>query len=446
MTDFDLPAGRQGKLKDKVIHDFPETPGVYTMRGATKKVLYIGKAGNLRRRVSSYFLRAHDARIERLMQEVREISYEETDTALEALILESKLIKEKHPVYNIREQDDKSFLYVAITREAFPRVLLVRGKDFNAGRISLLKEAKPSKAFGPFTSGTSIREALRILRRIFPWNTHRLEGGKVERLEAEKRPCFDYEVGLCPGTCIGEIDKKEYRKNIHRLIDVFEGKKKRVLLGLEREMKKASKALEFENAAKLRKQIFALKHIQDVALLNQDAPRFNLEDSKVKPSIRIEGYDISNISGTSAVGAMVVFLNGEPAKSEYRKFKICTVAQSDDIGMLEEVLRRRFRRHGAEDVKVQPFGTSRLNLWAMPNLILVDGGRGQVNAAREVLAEAELRIPLVGIAKGPERKRNDVIGRVPVGVSLATLIRVRDEAHRFAIRYHRKLRRTRAFE
>jgi len=428
------------KLKERVAKRFPETPGVYTMYGtplrlpgmrsgtlrrssreaseAKGKILYIGKAGNLRRRVSSYFLKAHDARIERLMQEVREITYEETDTALEALILESKRIKEHHPVYNILEQDDKSFLHVAITtREEFPRVLLVRGKDLSS-----------SKTFGPFTSASSIREALRILRRIFPWHIHRLEGGKVGRLQEHSRPCFDYEVGLCPGTCVGAVDKAEYRKNVRRLVSIFEGKKSKVVRELEREMEKASRALEFEKAVKLRKQIFALKHIQDIALIGEpEFPKtYNLQP---KTYARIEGYDISNISGTSAVGSMVVFVNGAPDKNEYRKFKIRTTVQPDDVGMLKEVLRRRFK-----------------NSWQLPSLILIDGGRGQVNAAKEVLGEANLQIPIVGIAKGPERKKNDIIGKVPACVSLATLIRVRDEAHRFAIAYHKKLRRKRFLE
>jgi excinuclease ABC subunit C len=461
------------RLKKRAL-GFPEMPGVYTMRDASGKILYIGKAGNLRRRVSSYFLKAHDARIERLMQEVREIEYEETDTALEALILEAKRIKEHHPLYNIREQDDKSFLYVAITREAFPRVLLVRGKDM--GRLNLLQKVKPSRTFGPFASAASIREALRILRRIFPWSTHTSPNPPLLRGEMEEgwdahsqysgsrtaergstsgakkqagRPCFDHEVGLCPGTCVGAADKREYRKNVRRLVGIFEGKKNSVVRELEREMEKASKALEFETAAKLRKQIFALRHVQDVALLRDEEFSTKRLTLNAK-SYRIEGYDISNISGTSAVGSMVVFMNGEPDKSEYRKFKIKTVAQSDDVGMLKEVLRRRFRRYPLEEGnsicgksnrrRRFDFQNSKSDFWALPNLILVDGGRGQVNAAREVLNEVGLKVPVVGVAKGPKRKWNDIIGNVPAGVSPGTLVKVRDEAHRFAVAYHKKLR------
>lgn len=418
MSDFEI-------LKQKVTKELPDSAGVYCMRGSKGDILYIGKAGNLRRRVSSYFLRAHDARIERLMQEVREIGYEITETALEALILEAKRIKEHHPVYNIREQDDKSFLHVVITKEEFPRVLLIRGKE---------KYGIKGKSFGPFTSASSLREALRILRRIFPWSLH-----EPEKIGKYSRPCFDYEVGLCPGTCIGAIDKKEYRKNIKRLTGIFEGGKKRVIRELEREMERASKALEYEKAAKLRKQIFALRHIHDIALIrdeNDPATRDSLSATRY----RIEGYDISNISGTAAVGSMVVFEDDQPAKREYRKFKIRTIAQSDDVGMLKEVLRRRFTRYQSRLNLKNVQGSTSVPAWPLPHLILIDGGKGQVNAAEEILNETGLAIPLIGMAKGPKRKKTEIIGTIPAGIKLSTLIQVRDEAHRFAITYHKRVR------
>lgn len=399
------------------------------MKGAHGRVLYVGKAGNLRRRVSSYFERPHDVRIETLVAKIKKIEHRKTDTALEALILEARLIKSLMPPFNVREKDDKSFLYFLITKERFPRVLLVRGKDATGG-----------KTFGPFTSASNARDALRILRKIFPWNTH-----EPERVGMFKRPCFDCEIGLCPGTCVGAVSGKEYHKTIERLTLFFEGKKKVVLRSLERDMAAASKALEFEKAEKFRRQIFALRHIRDTALIS-DSPVLaegdgvrgagNATDgggsggTGAKSAYRIEGYDISNISGTSAVGSMVVFEDGEPNKDEYRKFRIRTVFKPNDVGMLTEVLTRRFKRHD----------------WPMPNLILIDGGVAQASAARRVLLRARLRIPIVGIVKGPERKRNDIIGAIPKGVQKVTLIRVRDEAHRFAIAYHKALRRRRAFE
>ncbi len=422
-----------------VYENLPDTPGVYLMKDAHGGVLYIGKAGNLRRRVSSYFERParlpagrQDSRIQKLVSEIRSIDHRQTDTAIEALILEAKLIKELRPPFNVKEKDDKSFLYVEITKEAFPRVLLVRGRDLgdgkrlaptlnerlvpNASAEARRRIARFSAGFGPFTSAASIREALRILRKIFPWNTH-----LADTLGKFGRPCFDYEIGLCPGTCVNMITKTEYRKNINNLKLFFGGEKKKILRNLEKEMASAAKSLEFEKAEKLRRRMFALQHIRDVALIHDsEGPSF--EASGMKP-YRIEGYDISNISGTSAVGSMVVFMNGEPDKNEYRKFRIRTVEGANDVGMMREVLSRRFE-----------------NSWALPGLILIDGGLGQVNAAWKVLKEFGLKIPLVGIAKGAQRKRNDIIGKIPEGVSLATLIKVRDEAHRFAIKYHKKVR------
>jgi excinuclease ABC subunit C len=402
----------------------PETPGVYIMKDAEGRVLYVGKAGNLRRRVSSYFERPHDARIATLVGKIKKIEHRKTDTALEALILESELIKKYLPPFNVREKDDKSFLYIEITKEVFPRVILVRGKD-NAKGVR----------FGPFVSAGNVRAALSILRKIFPWSTH-----DPERLGKYSRPCLDYEIGLCPGTCIGVIRRPDYIKNINHLKLFLEGKKKRLIASLMKEMSVASRHLDFERAEKNRRQIFALQHIRDTALIGDAENRIqNVEFNTPAAEYRIEGYDISNISGDSAVGSMVVFSsqdgeNFEPDKDEYRKFKIQTIFQPNDVGMLTEVLMRRFKRGPSSGG------------WTLPNLVLIDGGLPQVNAARRALFRAGLKIPIVGIAKGPERKRNDIIGTVPKNISEAVLIRVRDEAHRFAIGYHKALRRRKFLE
>lgn len=409
----------------------PDTPGVYIMKDAEGQVLYVGKAGNLRRRVSSYFERPHDVRIQMLVSKIKKIDHHMTDTALEALILEAELIKKLTPPFNVREKDDKSFLYIEITKEKFPRVLLVRGNH-----------AEQGKRYGPFTSASSVREAMRIVRRIFPWNTHR-----ADEVGTFARPCFDAQVGLCPGTCVGAVTREEYAKNIERLKLFFEGKKKKVLKSFEKEMKAASKALDFEKAEKLRRQMFALKHIEDTAFISESPVIVPPSDAQEEGlPYRIEGYDISNISGTSAVGSMVVFENGLPNKDEYRKFRIKSVFQPNDVGMLTEVLERRFYRH-AHGIRDDRDGNSieAVDGWAMPNLILIDGGLAQANAAKKVLLRAGLRIPILGIAKGPERKRNDIIGGIPKGVTKETLIRVRNEAHRFAINYHKKLRAQKTF-
>jgi excinuclease ABC subunit C len=393
-------------MKDLVskVKNFPQKPGVYLMKNKKGEIIYIGKASNLQKRVLSYFQKAHDQRIKKLLQEVDDIAYQIQDTTIEALILESNLIKKYQPKYNIREKDDKSFLYILITNEKFPRVLLVRKKDIKDGS---------GEIFGPFTQAQNLRQALKIIRKIFPYNLH------PENKIPQDKPCFDYQIGLCPGTCIQKITPKEYAKTIKNIKLFLSGKKKKILEKLKKEMETASKNLEFELAQKIKNQIFALTHIQDIALIQED--KFNLEEG-VK---RIEGYDISNISGKLAVGSMVVFLNDQPQKSEYKKFKIKTVNTVNDVLMLKEVLERRFNHKE----------------WTLPDLILIDGGKAQVNIAKKVLKKLKLNIPVVGIAKGPKRKKNEFIGKIPNGFNKDLLIKVRGEAHRFALSYHRQIRK-----
>lgn len=387
----------------------PETPGVYLMRDAKRRLLYIGKAANLRRRVQSYFTRPHDARIAKLVSLIRRIDHKRTETALEALILEAALIKKHQPPYNVQEKDDTSFLYVVFTKEKFPRLILTRGRTLRQA------QGRSGEVFGPFIQGGSVREALRLLRRIFPWSIHApSEIGKF------KRACFEYELGLCPGTCVGLADAREYAANIRHLKLLFKGKRPAILRELTRAMKTAAKDEEFEKAAVYRKQLFALKHIQDIALIKDS--EFTLPHEPAR-ALRIEGYDVSNISGTSATGSMVVFRGDRAEKDEYRLFKIHSLHTPNDVGMLREVLTRRFK-----------------NNWPLPDLLLIDGGRGQVNAARAAMKDAGFSISIIGLAKGPTRKRTDLVGDIPKGVSLNTLVRVRDEAHRFARSFHIRLR------
>ena len=403
-------------MKTSEYKKLPETPGVYIMKDAAGSILYVGKAANLRRRVASYFERPHDVRIQTLVARIASIEHRKTDTAIEALILEAELIRKFLPPFNVKEKDDKSFLYIEITKDEFPRVLLVRGRDLGPGS---------GKRFGPFTSASSAREALRVLRKIFSWSTH-----DPDRIGTFTRPCFDYEIGLCPGTCIGAVSRKDYLRSIANLKLFLEGKKARVVRNLEKEMAALSRKLEFEKAEKLRRQIFALRHIEDTAFISDSEVVMPARGSAVLRPFRIEGYDISNISGTSAVGSLVVFEDGVPNRDAYRKFRIRTVSGSNDVAMLTEVLERRLKHPE----------------WRLPDLFLIDGGLPQANAAHRVLRSAGLKIPVVGLAKGPERKRNDVVGAIPKNVSLKTLIQVRDEAHRFAIGYHKALRRVRSLE
>lgn len=389
----------------------PETPGVYFMRGVRGELLYIGKAANLRRRVSSYFSRPLETRLARLVREVRGVAWQETDTVIEALVLEAELIKKRQPPYNIREKDDTSFLYIGVTSDPFPRILLARGAEIE--RADGARRFR--RVFGPFTSAGSAKEAYRIVRKIFPFNTH-----APEIIGRRLRRCLDSEIGLCPGACAGAIDRRTYAKTVRNVIRFMEGRKNQVARGLESEMTLLGKKQMFEEAEKVRRQISALAHIEDVALITED----RLRDVSAPPDIRIEGYDISNISGTSAVGVMVVMEGGAIRTGEYRKFRIRRVAGQNDTAMIAEVLERRLR-HAA---------------WRLPNLVLVDGGLGQMGAARRAIRARGLELPVVGIAKGPLRKNNRLIGALPRGASRLELIRLRDEAHRFAVAYHRSLR------
>ncbi|MDP2631702.1 MAG: excinuclease ABC subunit UvrC [Candidatus Uhrbacteria bacterium] len=434
-----MPIPNKIKIKNKML---PDSPGVYFYYDSKGRLLYIGKATSLKSRVGSYFNKAHDNRIAELVSKIARIDYIETPTVIEALVLEANKIKALQPYYNILQLDDKSFLYLVITNEAFPKPILMRGHELDRldinpfdSKLSKIAQKKFLAVFGPYTSSVSVKRALDLIRRIIPWTTC-----EPPSLTGKTRPCFDRHIRKCPGVCTGEISKSDYRKIITKLILFFSGKKVQLLRQLEREMKQASKNHEFEVAAQIRNQIFALKHIRDVALITKEDVELPFSQMHVESTInlegRIEAYDISNIGGTSSVGSMVVFEEGRPVKSEYRKFKIKTVNGINDTAMLEEVIRRRLRR-----AELYP------QAWPLPELMVVDGGKGQVNRAQLVLDEFRMDLPVLGIAKGFDRKQDRLVYD-PDNIELARVAsrgkelfqKARDEAHRFAVAYHRKLR------
>jgi excinuclease ABC subunit C len=414
------------------LKNLPQSPGVYIFKNKVGEILYVGKAASLKERVNSYFQNKAGAvrTIEMYINEVAGLETRKTDTVLEAYILEQSLIKKIQPKYNAMGKDDKSFSYVLLSREDYPRFVVVRGTDvaqifnfqfsiFNEFSISKFSKKIPyTKIYGPYTSKRQIETALKILRKIFPYHN------RPERSESR---CFDYHLGLCPGPYDGKISKKEYAQNIRGIKMILEGRKKNLVGQMKKEMEELSNKNEFEKAAGVRNRIFALQHIQDVALISDRRDAINRVSAN-GATMRIEGYDISNISGKYAVGSMVVFDNtqGEmqPNKSQYRKFKIKTIEGADDVGAMEEVLSRRFG-----------------NNWPRPNLIILDGGAGHLNMARRVIRNHKIEIPLLAVAKGPERKKLDLrsFGTLPE-VRKNIIEQVRDEAHRFAITYHRKLR------
>ncbi|MGD8397405.1 MAG: excinuclease ABC subunit UvrC [Anaerolineae bacterium] len=560
-------------LKEK-LDALPTKPGVYLMKDLTGKVLYVGKAVNLRARVRSYFHASagRSPKIERLVELIADVDFIVTASELEALILESNLIKRYKPRYNVRLKDDKRYPYIKVTwQEDFPKVLIVRRMEQDGARY-----------YGPFTASWAVQQTLHTLRRVFPYLTcNRTITGE------DDRACLYLDLGLCLGPCIGATDRETYRAMIDGLCRFLEGKSDEIVEGLEAQMAAAAEAWDFEQAAAFRDQLAAIQRVierQKIVthdMADQDVIAFAREDGDacvqvffirngrligreyfvldgaaeesaseilasfvkqfydeaayVPPEIllpheidealviqrwlrerrsgtrsgdtvsvtvpregqgrdlvemaaenaaetlahlraqwiadegkqsaalaeleealqlesppnRIEAYDVSTIQGSATTGSMVVFVKGVPRKSDYRRFKIRTVEGSDDYASMREMLRRRFRRVTEPDPTERLGPGGEASSWdLLPNLLVVDGGKGQLNAALEVLDEFDLRdqVPAVGLAKReeevfvPDQRDAVLLPRTSEGLYL--LQRIRDEAHRFAVGYHRRVRRT----
>lgn len=555
----------------KILDTLPTRPGVYLMKDEQGKVIYVGKAINLRNRVRSYFHAPHaqGAKVWRLVERVRNIEFIVTETELEALVLESNLIKKYKPHFNVRLKDDKRYPYIKVTwQEPFPKVYVTRRMDNDGARY-----------FGPFTAVWAVHETLDTLRKIFPYLTC-----DREITGRDTRACLYYDIGLCLAPCIGAVSRDEYRAMIDRLCKFLQGKTDEVSAALRAKLDEAVEKLEFERAARYRDQLQALARVTEhqkivsPRLVDQDVIAFARDDgaacvqvffvrggkllgreyfvlegtededneqvlsSFVKqfydqaayvppeillpadideaniieqwlnkqrgqkvilrvprsgqghellalaeenarttlamlkaqwladetkqmnavaelqqvlglpnPPLRIECYDISNLQGTNAVGALVVFERGAAKKSDYRKFRIQTVQGADDYASLREVLRRRFRRwvNAMTDASAQPLpggAPSKDESWKrLPDLLIVDGGKGQVSAASEVLREFNIEgVPLIGLAKAEEEifiaGRAEPLRLPPSSEALKLLQRIRDEAHRFGVTYHRQRR------
>ena len=364
----------------------PDTPGVYFFKKGSE-ILYVGKATSLSDRVKSYFLKdilvTRGPKIQKMLEEANSVGFTQTDSVLEALILEANEIKKYQPIYNSREKDDKSYNFVTITDEDFPKIFITRG----------------SGDYGPYPHSGELREALKIIRKIFPFRDN--------KCKLIGKPCFNAQIGLCPGPCALWISKKDYRKIIRHIKLFFKGKKENVIKNLEKEMKVLAKGQKFEKAGEIKKKIFALDHIQDIALIKQEIN---------SNGYRIEAYDIAHLSGKEVVGVMTVVEDGEINRSQYRKFKI-TADKNDDTKNLKEILSRRFNHLE----------------WRLPDLVVVDGGKAQINAAKSIVGE----VPVVSVVKDERHKAKEILkGRT---LERAILL-ANAEAHRFAIDYHRKLR------
>ena len=396
--------------------ELPGRSGVYLFKDAQGAILYVGKALSLRKRVASYFRPTGlPPRIAQMMKRVADLEIRVTASETEALLLEAQLIKDRKPRYNVAFRDDKMYPMLKVTAEPFPRLMVVRRRL-----------ADGAAYFGPYTEASLMHEAVRFLRRVFPMRTC---------ATFPKSPCLEYHLGQCLAPCVGLITPQGYRRIVEDLLAFLSGKRDRLLRDLERRMRQAARDRRFEEAGRLRDQIQALTSVVAAKAHAASAgPLEQLQTALKLPRVptRIEAFDISNIFGDWAVGSMVVFRDGRPHKAHYRRFRIATVRGIDDYAMMREVVRRRY-------------GGSLAGQLPLPDLILVDGGKGQLAAACEELAALKLAIPAIGLAKRfehivlPDVEEPVVLlGTSPV---LHLVQHVRDEDHRFAIAYHRLLHR-----
>lgn len=394
------------------------------------EVIYIGKSHCLRKRVSSYFIRSFDfsPKVRKLVDEIASFTYITTESEAEALILEADLIRKHKPKYNTMLKYGVKYPYLCLTlSERFPRLVVTR----------VLKENDGNLYFGPYTSVKKMRELLRFIEKFYPLRS-------CSRLVKRERPCINYYMGKCKAPCMEWVSEEEYKKMVESLSLFLAGKRAELLTKLVEKMENLAKELKFEEAAKIRDQIKALEKIFKQPRISLDYPQDYLETSLFKlkeflnlsvfPNV-IEGIDISNLYGREAVGVVVCFQGGVPFKKKYRRYKIKDVEGIDDPRMIAEVVKRRYGKHSDEGI---------------PDLILVDGGIAQVNSAKKALDAIGVNIPVIGLAK-----REELVflpgEPVPVKIpedspALHLLQRVRNEAHRFAISYHRKLREKELFK
>ena len=490
---------------------FPHWPGIYIFRDSLNKPLYIGKAFDLKKRISQY-LKTENIRLKKMISSAKNVSFIKTDSEIEALVTESQYIKKYQPTFNIMLRDDKNFFYVGFTKNKWSKIFLshqphkkfktqILNSKSNSNVLKLkIKNlnfhSDSAEWVGPFTDGTALKTTLRYLRKIFPYCTCK---------KPHNNFCLNYHIGKCPGVCCLKnisIDikiRQQYLKNIRAIKDILSGKKTSLLKGLEKEMVKLGKEEKFQEAIELRDKIEKIKRVFENARIIQNIPYYDISNNQsrsvllelkkilrqkrrkvawrprrfTRPPRRIEGYDVANIQGKYAVGAMVVFIDGKPSKNEYRKFKVrnsnieirnkfktinsksktfsdfgfrASNFRSDgDVGMLKEILTRRLNHPE----------------WPLPDLIIVDGGKAQLNMARSVVTNyyttffKKQRAPLlIALAKDDRHrgsklyvsgKKNSIpLSRLPVSVK-NLLLHVDSEAHQFAIAYYRHRHRKALF-
>ncbi len=385
--------------------NIPKEPGVYFFK-KEKEILYIGKATSLKDRVRSYFsddiIHTRGSRIIDMISLSDSVEFETTETVLEALIKEANLIKKHIPKYNVKEKDNKSYSYVCITKDSLPKIVVERGRT-----ISFKNAKEYESIFGPFPSQKKLFIALKIIRKIFPFLTDKTSSKLYSQ------------IGLEP-----DMNKDNffeiYKKNIRNIKLFFQGKKGALIKTLEREMMNHAQKMKFERAGEIKKQIFALEHINDVALIDEEKISVNEDD------FRIEAFDIAHMSGTNSVGVVTVMENDEFKKSSYRKFILRNTPKGDDLKGLVEILSRRFKHLE----------------WALPNLIIIDGGKTHLNTALSFIKSINLDIPVVSVVKDDKHNAKDILGDSEIVKKYnKQIVLLNSEAHRFAIEFYRKKHR-----
>jgi excinuclease ABC subunit C len=420
------------------VKQFPAAPGVYLMKDDRGRVIYVGKAKNLRNRASHYFTKAalEDIRSADLVPLIADIDFLAAESEVDALLLEARLVKDIQPRFNVDLKDDKTFPYLQIrVREDFPRVEFTR-----------TPRRKGVKLYGPFTSAKSLRHAIQVMQRLFKFRTCTLDIKADDPRWRWFRPCILHSIHQCTAPCNFRVTKEEYRKQIRSLRMVLEGKKAKLLAEMKREMEEASAALKYEKAARLRDEIESLQDLGRRGDVVRDVQPevFPIDPKKGLRGLRkllglsqvprtIEGVDIAHLGGEDTVASLVSFIDGLPFKPNYRRYRIKSVQGVDDFASIREVVTRRFRRKMRDEE-------------LLPDILLIDGGKGQLNAALEALRFLHVEPPcLISLAKKEEEiyRPGDAeplrLGRHSAALRL--LQYVRDEAHRFAQHYHHILRR-----
>ncbi len=425
----------------KKIKSFPTGPGLYFMKGPSDKVLYIGKAKNLRSRVAGYFQPGGDVAVSRgpkiteMLSKVKTADFLETETEVDAMLQEARLIKDIRPPYNTDLVDDKTFPYLEIAT----------GEDFPSVYITRRPRPKPSRLFGPFAGAKDLRSVLIVLQKIFKFRTCKLNIRETDEKRRFFRPCLLYSIKQCTAPCAARIDKAEYKKIISDLVKFLRSKRSTVLRQLKKQMAEAAEALQYEKAAMFRDRIRLIERLDRRGTPEEDVqpevfaadPSDALEKLqkllKTPEPVRIiEGIDVANIGGAESVGSLVKFIDGRPFKSGYRRFKIKTVAGIDDYAMIAEVVKRRYK-----------YALAGEELW--PDLVLIDGGLGHLRVAEAAFRQMNAREPkIASIAKKEEKiylQGSSKPLKLPAHSPVLKLLQyVRDEAHRFAQHYFHILR------